>query len=290
MRKPPLFLPVAGLCVLLGCVAVPPSARSDEAPLPDIGPAIRVESGPARDAVQTVRAQRAGTVVALVAKVGDSVRKDQVLGHIDTGQTSLQMETAKANLEGTGTLDQMYWQYQAAITTRKEIELAVHKRTAAKTRLEHAMNMENFAEGQYQAQRDLKRVQRIHYDHYQREYENSFFRSPIEGTVKEVKVTVGQSVGIAAHVFTISNESKLEVLVTVPVAAAEAALRAGRLPMRAKTGGSTVWATVAGVDPPPEPNAPTRTLRLLADRSDAEAGGPGGPVPTAFDVMVPRGS
>ena len=103
----------------------------------------------------------------------------------------------------------MYWQYQAAITTRKEIELAVRKRTAAKTRLEHAMNMENFAEGQYQAQRDLKRVQRIHYDHYQREYENSFFRSPIEGTVKEVKVTVGQSVGIAAHVFTISNESKL---------------------------------------------------------------------------------
>lgn len=290
MKPPPLLFPVAGLCVLLACVAMPPSARSDGAPLPDLGSAIRVESGLAHDAVQTVRAQRAGTLVALFVKVGDTVAKDQVLGHLDLSQARLNLETSKANLEGTGTLDQMFWQHQAAITARKEVELAVRKRTAAKSRLEHAVNMENYAEGQYQAQRDLKAVQRIHYEHYRREYENCFLRSPIEGTVKEVKVAVGQGVGVAAHVFTISNGSKVEVLVTVPVAAAEAALRAGRLPMRPKAGGATVWANVAGVDPPPEPNAPTRTLRLLADRSDAEAGGPGGAVPTAFDVMVPRGS
>jgi len=290
MKTPHLLLLVAGLCVALDCAAAPPAAKPGDAVVPDLGSATRIESGAVRDAVQTVRSQRAGTVVALFVKVGDRVTKGQVLGHIDMGQTRLSMETAKANLEGTGTLDQMYWQHQAAVTARKEVELAVHKRTLAKSRLEHALDMENYAEGQYQAQRDLKAVQRIHYEHYRREYENCFFRSPIEGTVKEVKAAIGQAVGIAAHVFTISNEAKVEVLVTVPVAAAEAALRAGRLAMRPKDGGSTVWADVAAVDPPPEPNATTRTVRLLADRGDAEASGAGGSVPTTFDVMVPRGS
>lgn len=245
----------------------------------------RVESGTAEAVVEVIRAKRAGTLVELLVKPGDAVSKDQVLGHTELETAKLSVDTARANLEATGTLDQMFWQYQALSVTREETEEAVRKRTAPKSRLQYAINMEKWAKGQYEAQQDLKKVQKIHFEHYQREYEARIFHSPIDGVVTEVKVAVGQAVGIGAAAFTVSNESHLSVPVTVPAAAAEAALQAGKLSLRAKSGGAPVWGTVAGVSEHPGMPGVMKVLRLWIDKSDLPAGVAARAL--KFDVLVP---
>jgi multidrug efflux pump subunit AcrA (membrane-fusion protein) len=232
----------------------------------------RVPAGAAEPVVEVIRTKRAGTVVALLVKPGDVVSKDQVLGHIELDAAKLSVDTARANLEATGTLDQMFWQYQALTVTRGEMEEAVRKRTAPKSRLQYALHMEKWAKAQLEAQQDLKKVQKINFEHYQNEYESRFFRAPIEGVVTEVKVAVGQVVGIGAVAFTVSNESRLSVPVAVPVPAAAAALQAGKLSLRAEPGQPTIWAKVAGGSGHPSTPGVKKSLHLSVNKSDLPAG------------------
>lgn len=250
-------------------------------------PLAMVESGVAEPLVEKVRTKRPGTVVELFVKVGDTVSKDQVLGHTELDQAKLNMDTARQNLEATGSLDQMFWLHRAWTSTREEAEEAVRKRTAPRTRLEYAESMEKWAESQYRAQQDMKKVQKIHYEFYKNEYESRFFRSPVDGVVTEVKVAVGQTVGIAAHAFTISNEAQLSVPVTVPAPAADAAAAAGSVPVREKAGKATIWAKVAGSrDHPGEPGV-KKILRLLIPKRDVSAVAGQAKQALRFDVLVP---
>jgi len=175
----------------------------------------RLEPRTAGNVLEVIRAKRAGTLVALFVKPGDVVSKNQLLGHTELDAAKLNVDMARANLESTGTLDQMFWQYQALITTREEVEEAVRKRTAPKSRLQYAIAMENWAKGQYQAQQEIKKVQRINYEHCKLEYEARFFYSPIDGVITEVKVAVAQAVGLGAAAFTLTNDSR----VSIPAAA-----------------------------------------------------------------------
>jgi len=185
----------------------------------------RVDPGVAEQVAEVIRAKRAGILVALFVKPGDSVSKNQVLGHTELDAARLSVDTARANLEATGTLNQMFWQHQALVTTREEMEEAVHKRTAPKSRLQFAIAMEQSAKGQYQAQQEVKKVQKINLEHCLKEYESRFIHSPIDGVVSEVKVTLGQAVGIGAPVITVSTASHLAVF---------RAVQADILPVKAK--------------------------------------------------------
>ena len=171
----------------------------------------RVDPGVAQQVAEVIRAKRAGILVALFVKPGDLVTKNQVLGHTELDAARLNLDTARANLEATGTLDQMFWQHQALITTREEMEEAVRKRTAPKSRLKFTIAMEQAAQGQYQAQLDIEKVQKINFEHCQKEYEARFIHSPIDGVVSEVKVALGQAVAVGAPVFTVSTASHLSV-------------------------------------------------------------------------------
>jgi multidrug efflux pump subunit AcrA (membrane-fusion protein) len=185
----------------------------------------RVDPGVAQQVAEVIRAKRAGIMVALFVKPGDSVTKNQVLGHTELDAARLSLDTARANLEATGTLDQMFWQHQALITTREEMEEAVHKRTAPKSRLQFTIAMEQAAKGQYQAQLDIEKVQQINLEHCQKEYEARFIHSPIDGVVSEAKVALGQAVGIGAPVFTVSTASHLSL---------PRAVQAEKFPVKAK--------------------------------------------------------
>lgn len=267
-------------------VAAPTRAEERQANKP--AAATRVESGAAEQVLEVIRAKRAGTLVALMVKPGDVVSKDQVLGHTELDQAKWNCDTARANLEATGTLDQMFWQYKALTTTREEMEESVRKRTAPKSRLQFAINMENWAKGQFQAQQEIKKLQQIHLDYYQKEYDSRFFHSPIDGVVTEVKVALGQAVGMGAPAFTVSNDSHLSVPVTVPAAAAAAALEAGKLSVRAKQGAATIWAKVAGVTEHPGTPGGKKILHLWVNKSDLPAGANSQDL--KFDVLVPDGT
>ena len=102
----------------------------------------RVESETAEQATDQVRVQRVGTVVALFVKPGDPVKKGQVLGHTELDQAKLNLDTAAANLESEGTLNQMYWQHQAMIHSREDAEDNARKRLISQNRLQQALSME----------------------------------------------------------------------------------------------------------------------------------------------------
>jgi len=190
----------------------------------------RVDSGPPGKALEVIRAKRAGTLIALFVKPGDVVSKNQLLGHTELDAAKLNVDMARANLEATGTLDQMFWQYQALITTREEVEEAVHKRTAPKSRLQYAIAMENWAKGQYQAQQEIKKVQQINYEHCQLEYDARFFHSPIDGVITEVKVAVAQAVSLGAVAFTLTNDTRVSIPAAALVMPDAAALQVEKSP------------------------------------------------------------
>ncbi len=195
----------------------------------------RADSGTPEKALEVIRAKRAGTLVALFVKPGDFVSKNQLLGHTELDAAKLNVDMARANLEATGTLDQMFWQYQALITTREEVEEAVRKRTSPKSRLQYAIAMENWAKGQYQAQQEIKKVQRINYEHCQLEYDARFFHSPIDGVITEVKVAVAQAVGLGAAAFTVTNDTRAPILAAAPVMPAAASMQIEKSPTLEKS-------------------------------------------------------
>ncbi len=250
--------------------------------------ATRVESGAAEQTSEIVRVKRAGTVVALFVKAGDTVKKGQVMGHTELDQAKLNMDTAATNLNAEGALNQMYWQHQAMIHSRADAETNARKRLISESRLQQAISMEKWAEGQYQVQKDLKKVQKIHYNHYKSEYDSRIFRAPFDGVVKEVKVTLAQSVGLAYHAFTITNDTYWSVPVSLSESSAKAAVQAGRIPLRAKSGGATIWGTVAGVSDQFTAAGMSKIVRLLVDKNDLK-GHQAKVVPQdlKFDIIVP---
>ena len=102
-----------------------------------------VQSEAATEAESVVRSALAGTVVAVLVNEDEEVVKGQVLAHLDLVGARYAVDTARANLEANGTLHQMEAQHQAARINRMEIEESVRKRKVPKTRLEHAIQMEN---------------------------------------------------------------------------------------------------------------------------------------------------
>lgn len=244
-----------------------------------------VQSESASEAAGLVRSGQAGTVVALLVRPGDPVLKGQLLAHLDLATARLNLDTARANLEAKGALNQMEAQHQAAIAASMEVAEAVRKREVPKSRLEHAIQMERFARAQHEAQLDLKKVQQIHFDHYLAEYERCLFRAPLDGIVTQALVGIGQPVGLAVHAFTVSNEKQLSIPVAVSTSTAQAALRAGKVPIRAKTPKPvTAWATVAGATDSPAGGS-EKILRLLANKSDLPASAVAG---TLFEVLLPE--
>lgn len=234
MENRTLFWRKHQLCVVAVFITIASATRGEERLSNNETALALLESGVAEQVVEVVRAKRTGTLVALFVKPGDVVGKDQVLGHTELDMAMLNVATARANLEATGTLEQMFWQYQALVVTREEMEEAVHKRTAPKSRLQFAQAMEKWAKGQYQAQQDIKKVQKINLEHCQKEYESRFIHSPVDGVVTEVKVALGQAVGMGAPIFTVSTGSNLSAPLAVPSAAAATANQAGKLSVQAK--------------------------------------------------------
>lgn len=252
---------------------------------------LRVESGPAVHVVEKIRANRPGTVVEIYVKLGDAVKKGQILGHTELAAVKLNKDLAEVSLDTKGGLDEKYWQREAWRIQREETEEAVRKRQAPKSRLDWATSMEKLFEAQYSAQQDAKKVAKIMCDFHTQEYEERFFRATVDGIVTELPVLLGQAVNYATHVATISNDSLLSVPVTLPVSLAESAERAGTVLVRSPNGRSMIRAVVDSLADDPAAPGERKIARLLINDADV-------PPPVAgqkadgmkFDVFVPKDS
>lgn len=260
-----------------------------EAPiLPTADALLRFESGLSARVVEKVRASRPGTVIEIVVKVGDKVKKGQEIGHTELEAIKLNRDLAQATMDAKGNVDEKFWQQRAWTIQREDTEEAVKKRQVPKSRLDWAISMEKMYQAQYNAQLEAEDIQKLQHDYYAQEYEARFFRAPVEGVVSEILVAPGQGVNFATHVATVKNDSQLAVPVPLPASLAEAAMRAGTLLVRSPNGRAMIRAVVDSMVDDPAAPGERKIAKLLINEADLPSVPGQKTEGVKFDVFVPN--
>jgi multidrug efflux pump subunit AcrA (membrane-fusion protein) len=251
------------------------------------GKKLLMESGAATKVEERIRSQVQGTVMEVYVKKGDSVTRGQLLAHIEFENAKLQFDLAQQALQSEAELEAAKSQHEASLATLEEAKQAVRRRNAEKPRLDWAAAMESMYRAKYEAQKDAKKNQTIHFEYWKRQYENCFFRAPVDGVVSEVLVESGAFVKLAAHVFTINNENALAIPLTVPAPVADSAMAEGSLPIRSEDGSSVIHAIVTGVKDDPR-RAGAKILKLIIDTATLSASAREHLTGMKFDVLLPQ--
>lgn len=273
------------LCVLGGFF--PMSSRAQTSYQTDAGEMVLLESEGAARVVEEVRSRCVGVMVEVFVNKGDLVRKGQILGHAELDATKLQLDLARQTMETKANVEAAKCQAEAWAATREQIEEAVRKRKEDETRLAWATAMERMYQSQYEVQLAAEKTQRIQYEHWKRQYENRFFRAPLDGTVSEVLVKVGKPVSEAMHAFTIRNENTYLLPVPVPSQLAGTAVPNETLPVRSSDGKSVSHARIDSVMDVPGV-AGRKIVRLLIKAADLPAATRANLTGMKFDVLLPR--
>jgi multidrug efflux pump subunit AcrA (membrane-fusion protein) len=246
-----------------------------------------VESAGAARVAEKVRAEAAGTMMAVFVKPGEMVSKGQVLGHLDLDAAKLQLDLAEHTLHAKSNVEAARCQAEAWTVAREETAEAVRKRKVEKTRLDWASAMESYYQAQHQVQLDAEGAQLIQHDYWKSQYEKRFLRAPVDGVVTEVLADVGKKIELGAHVFTVSNENVYSIPVVVPAMLAEAAVPSQSLPVRASDGKSVSKAMVDSVIDDPR-GAGKKIIRLLVKAADFPATIRPKLMGMKFDVLLPE--
>jgi multidrug efflux pump subunit AcrA (membrane-fusion protein) len=285
-------IPLAGfqtscLVALLAAGLLFPPVRAENPQGSKSDAKVIVESGEATPVTEQVRTAAPGTLVAILVKTGDNVKKGQTLGHTELAPTKYQLDLARQALENTTALTAAEGQAHAWRATREETEEAVRKRKVEKTRLEWAVGMEKFYRSSYEGQLEQKKVQRIQFEYWQQQYEARFLRAPVAGVVTEVLLEPGKAVGYATHVFTVSNEQSYMVPVSVPAKFVQWVLANSMLPIRSTQSREVSRGRVDSITD--DPSAPgKKIIRLLVSETDLPPGARSNPAGMTFDVLLPQ--
>lgn len=247
---------------------------------------VRMESAGASQVVEKVRAGAPGVMVEIGVKVGDLVKKDQILGHIDCDAVKLQLDLARHIMESKSNLESARSQAEAWTVTREETAVAVRRHKAERSRLAWALDMEKMYRSQYEGQEEAEQAQVIQYEYCKDQYDKRFFRAPVDGVVTAVLAEIGKPVAFATHVFTISNENTYAVPVAVPAALAAAAATQSTLPVRAADGKSSGHALVDSVSNDPR-TVGGKIIKLLVNAADFPKITPGDLLGMKFEVLLP---
>ena len=231
---------------------------------------ILCQSAAAAKVVEKIRADAPGVMVEAYIKVGDSVKKGQILGHTELDATKLQLDLAEHTLNAKANVESAKGQAKAWSVTREETEDAVRRRKVEKTRLDWAIAMEAMYRGGYEAQLEAESLQLIQYEYWKDQYEKRFFRAPVDGIISEVLIEIGKPVAVAAHVFTIRNDETFSIPVSVPAELANAASTFKTLPVRTADGKAVSEAVVSSVMEDPRA-AGSKILKLLVRANDFPA-------------------
>ncbi len=272
---------------ILIALALPGTLRAEPQHRAPGGEKVIVESGAAARVEEKVRLNAPGTLVAMFVQVGDSVKKGQLLGHTELEATKYQLDLARHALENLAPLKSAEGQAEAATATRIETEEAVRKRVAAETRLDWAVGMEKFHRSNYEARVEQKKLERIQFDYWTRQYEARFLRAPLDGVVTQVTAEIGRPLGHAAHVLTIGNNECYMIPVSLPAELAGNVDKSTRLPVRSTTNGHVARGVVNTVSD--DPSSPGRKLiRLLVDMNDFPPQMASNLTGMKFDVLFPQ--
>lgn len=283
LRKAALFPMLCGILSSLLLVGMPMSSFAKD------GKETWITSGGATAAEEIVRIGAPGTIEEVFVQVGDAVSKGQRLAHTELYSTKLNLDIAKANLEANGTVYQNLKQYVSASIQREQAENAAaqNKNKTTTYQLEYAQAQEEMAKGQYEAQLDTKKVQKIQLDYWESEYKRRIVCSPMDGTISQVLVKPGVGVNYATHVFTIRKEGYYSVLVTVPTALAGTAAQMHSLMIQGPNGG-LINAVVDSVTDDPSAPGKNKIFKLLVPGNEIPVTNGAKPDGMKFDVLIPK--
>jgi pyruvate/2-oxoglutarate dehydrogenase complex dihydrolipoamide acyltransferase (E2) component len=135
-----------GIQIMLAMLAVftllpPQTADAQRIYRSQLADKVVIESGPASLVAEKVRAAAAGVLVEVFVRSGESVKKGQILGHLELPATKYQLDLARQALANEAALNAAKSHADAWQATRTETEDAVRKRKVEKTRLEWATDM-----------------------------------------------------------------------------------------------------------------------------------------------------
>lgn len=277
-------------CAIFGFLAALTQVSGAQTILPTAtGDMLLFQSAGASQVVEKVRASAPGVMVGIFVKYGDVVTKGQILGHTELDAIKLQYDLAKAVLVSKSNVEAAQGQAEAWSVTREETEEAIRQRKMEKTRLEWATAMEKMYRGSYEAQLDAEKTQLIQYEYWKGQYEKRFFSAPVDGVVSEVLADIGQSVGIATHVFTIRNDKMFSIPVTIPEEIAQTAESGRSVPVRPANGKASTYALVDSVSDNPT-KLGDKIIRLLVPVADFPAPMRTKLIGTKFEVLFPLAS
>ncbi len=274
----PLILLSLGLFQGLAAQTIAPGAS---------GEPLLFESTPASRVLEKVRSNSPGTLVEVFVKLGDSVKKGQILGHTELDNTKLQYDLAKQSFESEAALNAAKGQAEAWTVSREETEEAVRKRKVEKSRLDWASAMERMYQATYQNQLELKKTQEIQYEYWKRQYENRFLIAPVDGVVSEMLLDIGKNVSFATHVFTISDEQSYSLPVSVPAPLAASVAPNDRLPIRSTADQSVTRAKVISIIDDPKSTG-AKIIKLLFQAADFPLASRTKLKGTKFEVLLPE--
>lgn len=269
-----------------GC-AGPAAVRAQTPYTTSAGEMLLCESAAASRVVEKVRSGVQGVLVETYVKVGDAVKKGQLLGHTELDATKLQLDLAQHTLTAKANVDAARGQADAWAVTREETEDAVRRRKVEKTRLDWAIAMEAMYRGTYETQLEAENLQLIQFEYWSQQYEKRFFRASVDGVVSEVVLDIGKPVNFGTHIYTVRNEDTLAIPVTVPAELAAAAAASKTLPVRTPDGKAVGNAQVDSViDDPRQTGA--KIIKLLVRASDFPAALRAKLIGMKFGVLLPQ--
>lgn len=232
--------------------------------------------------VQAIRSLAPGTITKIYARPGQLVKAGEILAELDYDQQLYQRNTAKAQMDSEGGMQSAEGQLSQRKAELEEARDLLKKRVIAEYRVASAEAWVRWAEGQLKSIREQKEQQKLAYEYWATEYEKRFIRAPLDGVITELKVSEGQGIGIAAHVFTQNNPSAMQLSTSVVAAQMGNVNVNDKLLVRPPGGGKLMQAVVQEViDDPADPTK--KIVRLLVgNRASGEAYKTG-----QFDVFLP---
>lgn len=195
----------------LGCFLLAASALIAQEAEPAVRGYAQLKADQSGAPTVAVRSLAPGTVTKIYARPGQQIKYGEILSELDYDQQLYQRDTSKAQAEAEGGMQSAEGQLAQRKADLEEMKELLRRRQVAEYRVVSAEAWVQWAEGQLKAIREQKEQQKITYEYWSNEYEKRFIRSPLDGVVAEVKVTEGQGIGVAAHVYTITNTNATQL-------------------------------------------------------------------------------
>lgn len=204
--------------------------------------------------------EASGVVMEVAVRQGQEVKAGQLLARLNSHSQEFDLKMAQMAMNNEGSLGVVMGernQHQASYQNAAE---KYRRRQIEQWQMEYAQGALDRAKALVQSVEEQLRAAALVYEHRKREYDKRFIHSPFAGVVTEVKAAVGQSVGMAQHVFTIGNPNAAIVSFTVPADLAQGFSVDKQIALRDGSGKGTVHGYVTEII---DASADSRTVKMV---------------------------